>query len=331
MGYGLRITNNSNQVLIDSDISQMHFAGVYSPVSGVAGGTLQNHQGGTDNAGGNFPYQYLNANGSTIGHIYTYHITQADIGSKPPMCFLKPTSTGASAPYAGIIKSTFNAGIWKIDVLQSTQTTSGPDMYVFTTLDQLTLGSDSYGLRVMNGSGEVTFDSQNLPLRIGDSGDITTPTLAHTGSLGSNWLATLDVNCTPSSMSHSASSIPVDKQMYYVPSIAHCALQYSHSESDSGTHNWKKYAWARNDLYWAFYRSAFRILSTSVLQCSYAIFYRGHLARTASDSGFILGLDSLLGNIDAAVGSAGMVPYTNSSRNVGENQGVLISNSDWYN
>jgi len=24
------------------------------------------------------------------------------------------------------------------------------------------------------------------------------------------------------------------------------------------------------------------------------------------------------------------VPYTNSSRNVGESQGVIITNSDWY-
>jgi len=331
MGYGLHITNDSNQVLIDSDISQMHFAGVYTSVSDVEGGTLQNHQGGTDNSGGNFPYQNLNSLGSTIGHIYTYHITQANVSSKPPMCFIKPTSTGSGAPFAGIILSKFDAGIWKIDVLQATYTAVGPKLYVFTTLDQLNLGSDSYGLRVMNEAGEATFNSQNRPLRIVSGGTINTPTLAHTGSLGSSWLGTLDVNCTPSDMTHAASSITIDKQLYYVPSIAHCALQYAHSESDSGIHNWNSYAWARNDLYWAFYRSAFRILSTTTLQCSYAIFYRGHLARTAADSGFVLSLENLLGNVDASVGSAGMVPYNNSSRNVGEAQAVIITNSDWYN
>ena len=331
MGYGLTINNDFGQMIIDSDISHYHFAGTYTSVSDVAGGTLQNHQGGTDNAGGNFPYQNLNSLGSTIGHIYMYDITQADVSTKPPMCFIKPTSTGSSAPFAGIIRMYFASGYWKVELLQSTQTTPGPTLYVFTTLDQLTLGTDSHGLRVMNEASEVTFDSQNRPLRIKGSGDITTPTRAHTGSLGSSWLGTLDVNCTPREMTHSASSIAIDKQLYYVPSIAHCALQYTHSESDSGIHNWHSYAWARNDLYWAFYRSAFRILSTTTLQCSYAIYYRGHLARTAADSSFVLSLENLLGNVDASVGSAGMVPYTNSSRNVGQDQGVIITNSDWYN
>ena len=330
MGYGLSITNDSGQILIDSDISQLHFAGTYNSVSDVAGGTLQNHSGGTDNSGGNFPYQNLNSLGSTVGHIYTYHITQADISTKPPMCFIKPTSTGASAPFAGIIRSWFDAGIWKIEVLQSTQTTPGPTLYVFTTLDQLNLGSDSFGLRVMNVSNDVTFNSQNRPLRIKGSGDIDTPTLAHTGSLGSSWLGTLDVNCIPKDMTHSASSIPVDKQLYYVPSIAHCAEQYRHSASDSGTYDWHSYAWARNDLYWAFYRSAFRITSTTNLQCSYAIYYRGHVSRTASDSGFILSWESLTNAVDAVVGSTGMVPYENSSRNTGQTQAVIITNSDWY-
>lgn len=329
MSYGLVINNNNGKVLIDSDIAQLHFAGKYTSASDVAGGTLQNHQGGTDNAGGNFPYEHLNALGSTIGHIYKYNITVADVSTKPPMCFIKPVSTGSSAPFAGIIRMYFDSGYWKVEVLQSTQTNPGPKLYVFTTLDQLTLGTDSHGLRVMNSSGVATFDSQNLPLRIKGSGDITTPTLARTGSLGSGWLGTLDVNCTPRTMTHS-SGIDIDKQIYYVPSIAHCALQYSHSDSDSGIHDWQSYAWARNDLYWAFYRSSFRIYSSTTLQCSYAIYYRGHLARTAADSGFVLSLEALLGDVDASVGSAGMVPYINSSRNVGESQGVIITNSDWY-
>ena len=330
MAYGLTINNDSGQLIIDSDLSHYHFAGIYTPGSTVEGGTVRDHSGGTDNDGGNFPYANLNSLGSTVGHIYKYNITQADISTKPPMCFIKPTSTGSSAPFAGIIRMHFESGYWKVELLQSTQTNPGPVLYAFTTLDQLTLGSDSYGLRVMDSSSAVTFDSQNRPLRIKGSGNVTTPSLARTGSLGSSWLATLDVNCTPSSMTHSASSIAIDKQMYYVPSVAHCALQYTHSASDSGVFDWNRYAWARNDIYWAFYRSSFRVLNTTTLQCSYAIYYRGHLARTAADSGFVLGLSALLGNIDADVGSAGMVPYTNSSRNVGESQGVIITNSDWY-
>ena len=337
MAYGLTINNDSGQLIIDSDLSHYHFAGIYTPGTTVAGGTVRDHSGGTDNTGGNFPYSHISptiSDGSTVGRIWTYFITLADVSSKPPMCFIKPTSTGTNAPFASIIRSWFDAGMWKIEVLQSTNTfvdwSSGPSLYVFTTLDQLNLGSDSFGLRVMNASNEVTFNSQNRPLRIVSSGSIATPTLARTGSLGSNWLGTLDVNCTPNNMTHSASSIDIDKQLYYVPSIAHCAEQYRQTASDSGTYDWQSYAWARNDLYWAFYRSAFRITSTTNLQCSYAIYYRGHVSRTSTDSGFILSWESLTNAVDAEVGSTGMVPYENSSRNTGQTQDVIITNSDWY-
>ena len=329
MSFGLSLTNDNGEVLIDSDVSQLHFAGKYTPASDESGGSYQDHSGATDNAGGNFPYEHLNAHGSTVGHIYKYNILVASNSNRPPMCFIKPTSTGSSAPYTSIIRMHFESGYWKVEVLQSTQTTPGPTLYVFTTLDQLNLGNDSYGFRVMNDLGEVTFNSQNKPLRIKGSGEVTTPSLARVGSTGSGWLATLDVNCTPTSMTHS-SAINANNQMYYVPSIAHCALQYSHSASDSGVHDWDSYSWARSDLYWAFYRSAFRLRTTTKLECSYAIFYRGHIAKTAADSGWVFGFESLLGNVDSYVGSAGMVPYTNSSRNTNQSQSVIITDSTWY-
>ena len=59
MAYGLTVNNDSGQVIIDSDISHFHFAGKYNSASSVAGGTLQNHTGATDNDGGNFPYANL--------------------------------------------------------------------------------------------------------------------------------------------------------------------------------------------------------------------------------------------------------------------------------
>jgi hypothetical protein len=349
MAYGFQVTNSSGQVLIDSDLFHYHFIGSFTPYTSVVvpdinyGPKWSMEHGPNDNKGmENMPSK---------GRIYKYSIPAN--GDKPPMCFIKPGYTGSTAPYEGIILTARNGSSWDVWVFQGPKTSlfssvKQPVLYCFSPLDQIADNApSSYGLQTYNTSGSRTFDSRYRPLRIVGAGDISVPTLAHTGSTGSGWTCSLDVNCAPLS-SNFTNQPYVSDLIYYAPSLAHACQQYQYSASKSGIADWERYSWSRTDLWWCFYRSGYRLTDAQTMQSSYAVYARGHVYDYNEDSSsiivailvgaitggayFAIALGALVATgifTNSGVAAGGYLPYANGSRNVGSNP-YLISRASFY-
>jgi len=184
-------------------------------------------------------------------------------------------------------------------------------------------------------------------LRVVGGGNITSPTLAHTGSTGSGYTASLNVNASNVSASFTSQSSAGDL-IYYCPSIASACQEHTFSESDSGFHSWTYYAWARGDVWWCFYRSGFRIASTSSFEVNYGVYARGHVYEHVVDStnvfaGLVLGAITGGAYFAAAIAAAiaagsftstsvdggNYLPYENSYRNNSANA-FIISKASYY-
>ena len=344
MAHGLLVKNNVGDVLIDSDFKHYHFLGKYTHSSLtqvpdlLQGGVASGAQGSNANKGAeNMPAK---------GEIYKYQV--AVNGATPPICFVKPTSTGSSAPFAGIVLTKQVSNYWEIWVFQSAVTSASPVLYCFSPLSQISNSTSStHGLKTFDSSGTVTFDSRFKPLRVVGGGNITSPTTAHTGSTGSGFTVSLGVNASNVSTSFTNQSSASDL-IYYCPSIAHACQQYTHIEADEGWYSYTYYAWARGDLWWCFYRSCFRIASTSSFEANYGVYARGHVYEHKVDStNLLLGL--VLGALTggayfvaaiAALGTAGVftnasvdggnyLPYENGYRNNSANA-FIISKASYY-
>jgi len=346
MAYGLLVTNDDGDVLIDSDFMHYHFLGKYTHSSVTQ---IPDISGGSDSSvtvAGNSPNENKGMqNMPSKGEIYIYSVPVN--GSKPPMCFIKPTSTGSGAPYTAIVLTKQVSTNWEIRVFQSTVTSASPVLYCFSPLSQVSNStSTTYGLKTFNSSGVVTFDSRFKPLRAVGGGNITSPGLAHTGSSGSGWVVSLSVNASSVSTSFTSQSSASDL-IYYCPSLAHACQQYENEEEDSGWHDWEYWQWKRADLWWCFYRSCFRIASTSSFEANYGVFARGHFYHHVADSSSIwdIVLGAVVGGVYFAALLAVLVnagaftnanfedgnylPYENSYRNTSGNA-FIISKASYY-
>tara|TARA_B110000908_G_scaffold35724_1_gene42822 strand:- start:267 stop:1238 length:972 start_codon:yes stop_codon:yes gene_type:complete len=322
MTYGLQITNDSNQVIIDSDLFGYHFIGKYSPVTNHYHNHLQD-LGGEDywDTPNNIDFN------QTPGRVFEYSIYLPN-ANKPPMCFIKPTGTGTSASYASVIRVWKHSSThWMAWVLQSSASYDSPTIYAFSTTDQTNSAvSDTYGMQTFNSSGQVTFDSRRKPLRVVGAATVYSPGSPNTGSLGSGTTPYLNVNIAPHQYGTGANTAASD-QIYYCPSLASACNEYELGREYSGTHNWSYYTWSRYDLWWCFYRSAYRILDQSAVHANWAIYMAGHIWK-AQVAGSFLGLGYLNGI--PVVGADAYYPYSDSARNQDEGNAILISKASYY-
>lgn len=321
MAYGLTVTNNNNQVLIDSDVFGYYYLGKTTATASW------NHTYLVD-LGGEDYWDSPNTIDSTQtpGRIFEYDIYLPF--TKPPMCFIKPTNTGTSARYASVIRVwKYSSTYWRVWVLQSSAHTTGPTLYNFSTMDQVvTASSDTYGLQTLNSSGEVTFDSRYTPLRVIGAALAQPPSAPHTGSSGSGTSPYLNVNATPNSYTIGASTT-IGDQIFYCPSLASACYDHEYKRAISGHHNWSYYTWSRVDLWWCFYRSGFRISATNTFQANWSIYMAGHIWQ-AQVAGSFLGLGYLNGIPTVSTGQH--YPYADSARNQSETNNVLISKASYY-
>lgn len=352
MAHGLLVKNDDGDVLIDSDFSHYHFLGKYNhssvtQVPDITGGGDAN----TNGIGGNSPDQNKGMeNMPSKGEIYIYSVPVN--GANPPICFVKPTSSGASAPYTGIVLTKQSGSNWEIRVFQSTVTSASPVLYCFSPLNQVSNStSTTHGLKTFNSSGVATFDSRFKPLRAVGGGEITSPGLAHTGSSGSSWNVSLSVNASAVSTSFTTQSSASDL-IFYCPSLAHACQKYEYQQADSGWYSGDRFSWHRSDIWWCFYRSCFRIASTSSFEANYGVFARGHFYKHEAEErpwysfsnlfgallGFLFGgaiFGALIGAISAStftsvnVESGDYLPYSNSYRNTSGNS-FIISKASYY-
>jgi|SaaInlV_200m_DNA_6_1039755.scaffolds.fasta_scaffold09891_2 hypothetical protein len=350
MTYGFQTKNNNGQVLIDSDLFHYHFVEKLNHTSVSRVPELINGPMGSYDKAPNYP----NSLDSDQGRGNIYKFIFASNGAKPPMCFIKPGSTGSAAPYAAVVLTKRVGTNWEIWVLQEYSTSvPAPILYCFSPLDQgSSPTTDAYGLQTFNAAGAPTFDSRREPLRVIDSQVTRSPNLANTGAsnVGGNTDIDLSVNVTP--RDYAINNAPTDSSdiIYYCPSIAHCCQDKRAQRSDDGFqaagNNSYFYAWARNDLWWTYYRAAYRVGSGNKFQSSYAAYASGHVWATAEDTSSLLGaiLAAALGAwtvalglaiaasvfTDAGVASGSYYPYENDSKNEALDVPFILSRASYY-
>ena len=360
MAYGISVKNDNNEVLIDSEFYHYHYAGrgVYfdtTRVPNIVGGTTTQHSPATPND--------VDSDQQS-GDIFKYYLTVASSSGPAPMCFIKPSSTGGSAPFASVVQiNRASATQWQIWILQ-TRGHGVPGMYCFLPIDKMqssqSSSSDTHGLVTYSSTGLRTFDSRLKPLKILGGNASSSPSLANTGSSsGSNTNIDLMVNVTPFNFSFSNPvSAPINDLMYYCPSVAHACQERKAERSGEGFQAQGSssffYAWGRGDLWWCFYRSAYRLNSTTNLQSSYATYASGHVWQSGENTsswtsaiiliaagaltggaalallGGLVGATVLTDMAAAGLGTGYYYPYSNSARNSSYSNPFIITKASYY-
>lgn len=109
-------------------------------------------------------------------------------GSLPiaPLFFINPSSTAGDI--YGVMRQYFDAGYWKIDIIQSGEESRPPNVAVFKPLSDLTNpshnipeSSESFGIVTYMPSGAVAFDSRRKPLVILHAEEMSCPEIPCNG------------------------------------------------------------------------------------------------------------------------------------------------------
>jgi hypothetical protein len=185
MIQGARVYNNDNQVLISSDIENMHYGG-QATHTGVSSGL------------GTFP-SYAGSSSSLIEGrcIHTYTFTSAG----EPLVFIRPDNYNL---WHSVIQQSQNGSTWTFKVLQSGTTSQPPEIHVFVRPSQLPHSTETKGLQVFLDDGTPAFDSRLKPLAIADGGVSQPPSdptngsglPGETGVIGSSYTAYYANGCS---------------------------------------------------------------------------------------------------------------------------------------
>lgn len=359
--YGLQITNANGQVLVDSDFEHFHFAGravlfETTRVPDILSGNNTQHS----DPGG----QYMSSSQKN-GDIFKFILyANADGTSPAPICFIKPSATGTSAPKCAVILTQRSGANWIFWVLQ-TQGSSAPSVYCFLPL-RVMLPSyadppagDAYSLVTYSSSGRRTYDARIRPLKLIAAGTTAPPTIARSGGKSNGWNPVFTPDITYIADFSPSVSVDASDLMFYCPSLAHACQEHTETHSGDGYQSQGYssffYAWSRADLWWCFYRSTFRIRSATQFEAGYDIYASGHVWQSEEDTSSVFiafvavalaafTFGASLSLIAVAVVSVAIVssfasanvslgtyyPYQNGSRNADQTTGFLISRSSYY-
>jgi hypothetical protein len=217
----------------------------------------------------------------------------------------------------------------------------------------------NYSLATYSSQGLRTYDARVRPLKVIASGAITSPGIARVGSKSNGFEPVFTPDNPSAGTISGATSVPASDMIFYCPSIAHSCQDHRLSTSGDGFQakgsNSYFYAWAREDLWWCFYRSTFRIASSDTLHSVYTTYASGHVWKSVEDQTSVLGVIALaglafltfgaslavigvaLGGLIAAavftnsgVASGTYYPYQNSARNNAQSNTYLISKASYY-
>jgi hypothetical protein len=362
MAYGIQLYNDQSQLLIDSEFEHFHFAGKASlfettQVPYILQGNDTQH---STRDGQSMSSSQIN------GHIHKFILyANASSDSPPPMCFIKPVGTGSSVFGGGercaIILTQRSGANWIMWVLSSSS--AAPSMYCFLPLRRMLStyaapgANDKFSLETFSSAGIKTYDARVRPLKVIASGSVASPAIARTASKANGWNPIF----TPDNSSRTSFPMPANTLasdlMFYCPSIAHSCQDHSETHSGDGFqtqgYNSFFYAWARQDLWWCFYRNTFR-LGSGYIDSGYTIYASGHVWKSEEDTTSILGALALaalafvtfgaslifIGAVvagvvltqaftNANVASGTYYPYRNGSRNADAN-GFMISRASFY-
>jgi hypothetical protein len=322
--FGASIKNNSNEVLIDSDTHNYHFVGKFTKSAHWMGPYIIQERGSST-------HYWNSPNGLAAsqvrGYIFQYKYYTTD-QSKPPLCFVKPSSTGSSSPYFSIVNTFYNpsgGGYWEFWILQSGPGQLAPTIYLFVTADAMPTAlsytytspgdepadsSGPYAFQTLDAEGNVSFDSRYKPLRVIGAGEYQTPTQAVSGSKGSGTTPYLAPNA-PSQI-NTGNTTTLSDIIVHCPAFSTGCCEYETKREHIHRHyNWlnintSSYYWGRFDFWWSFYRSAIQLDTVSTMQVGYITYMSGHIWEHAYNSSginwgsFLGGL--LLGGLTGGLG-----------------------------
>jgi len=143
--YGFLATNGNSQVLISSKTKNLHFLGKATY------------------------YQTLQSTNSYGGiRRWSYRIVSI---TTPIPFFTTPTSES----YAILRITIVAADTWEIEIIKSGSSDVKPEVYVFTEANGQIKPINSWGMRVLNETSGVTYDSRLRPLIVRAGGSVTQP------------------------------------------------------------------------------------------------------------------------------------------------------------
>ena len=354
--FGANIKNSNNDVLIDSNTHNYHYAGKLNQTSQWNTSTILKESGSATHRWSS-PNGLAPSQSTSIVHQYRYYTSHS---SKPPLCFVKPRSWGPSSPFFSIINTFYHTGgYWEFWVILSNlgQYIGGPEIYLFATAGEVTHRSDSFGFQTLNAAGDVTFDSRYRPLRVTSAGQYISPTEVVTGSKGSGTTPYLSPNTN--SQFSTGSTVPLNDVIIHCPTFSTGCCEHDYEREATYTHYnaigiaTSTYAWGRYDFWWSFYRTGIQLTSTSALTVGYIHYVNGHVWEHAYASGgfswgalfgglllggltggigfgLLLGAIAVSTTVNNATISGAYLPYANSTRNANEAATYIISRASYY-
>lgn len=313
MAYGISIRNDSNHILVSSDIRSFHYIGDAIRVSNTADGlTTFEGFGGT------------HLNGRCI---YTYRIPA--VNSQAPLVFIKPNG---STRY-GIMRTYYSGGYWFMVILQMGGTVSYPSRVLcFSQLSGVTEPLSDTGLVTYLGNGEVAFDSSRRPMAIRDAVTAIPPSVPCDGGVPPNYSTGFrdkvqrnDYTCDNTYNAYDIIDGSLTDIAFTAPSFINAVYDHQNSgfKKSCGTYSCQEHkSWAR---WWCMYMQTYFLTgsgSTLKLNAGWSPLRAGYYYSESVEGGGMFGGDG-------SSYTSGEQPYGEATINYQSNV-ILTINANHY-
>jgi len=307
MSFGLTARNDANEVIISSELKNLHFIQKLTSPSSSASQTT--------GFGGRWIHTYTVTNCPTIPVPFFHMGANNEVGI---------TS----------VKDQGNS-TWDIEVLTDNNT---PTLYVFA--DATAVQSDQgHGMIVYNADGSAAFDSRARPLAINNTITTAAPSSPISsfspGGLdgkycASNGNSTHSSGFTPDTYNNYGAALP-SKPMFFYFSLAQCEREATYTASEEecdGVDAYGNCAGAKRNYfwsstYWAFYRATLSYPDAANVRVQYTTYDFDCHWYQQTDGSFV-GIGT-----GGSSSSDGAWPYSNETLNVASNI-VIIGDAARY-
>ena len=309
--FGFLATNGSSQVLISSKTKNLHFLGK---------ATLYSTIESDDRWGGRRRWAF-----------------RLDCSTIPVPFFSVPTSD----KYA-IVRMTLVSGItWEVEILRSGTSSSIPEVYMFTEVNTQMKPVGSWGMKVLNETAGITYDSRLKPLIVRGNTSVIPPydpiqSLPGKGSFDARYCRTNTTNLLAPDNTNSTVvyNTSVSKPIVSYQSISQTMREVSNKDQQKDCAIgsifgycivFAEYTYFFSG-YWAFYRAGLSVVQSgahSYLTCGWVTVNASCRAEAPKESTF-LGI-----NYDSYNYTAGQWPFSNATINL-NSVPVIIADGALY-
>ena len=306
MAFGINALNDFGEVIISSELKNLHFiAKLTTPESSTS---------------------FTGFGGSAV------HIYRVNNCPTIPVPFIHMLAGNEAATTA--VRSV-DATTWDIEVVTNNNI---PTLYIFADATAAIVDSD-FGMNVYNADGTAAFASSARPLAVTNAVNITPPSSPRVSFSPSSLNAKYCADNGGSSMSSSYApnnniDYPValpEKPMFFYFSLGQAELEASWSASEEECDGFdakgncvgskRNYSWTST--YWAFYRASITWTANGIVRSLWTtVNYDCYW--TSSTNGSVLGIGT-----GSSSGSDGTWPYSNETINLAPNIAIMGDASNY--